>query len=152
MERGGPTPFGAGGRCGRFFLSFGRTMGSAIFGRRIRGWRPPLGVRPGVCPGVRSAGEALILAMKECLVSNKTRLCRCCGVRSRVCGCHKEEAAASAWFTQSGSTIITTDALSVVDHCDNRGQEWETSVWIHAALVFALALTRCLRLNWEVRK
>lgn len=36
-------------------------------------------------------------------------------------GCHKEEALASAWFTQSGSTIITTDALSVVDHCDNRG-------------------------------
>lgn len=46
--------------CGRgFCLALGRTMGSAC-GLRFISPCTPLGVCPGVRPGVRSAGEALI--------------------------------------------------------------------------------------------
>ena len=53
-------PFVIGARWGGFF-GFFRTIGSAAFGRRITCGGPPLGVRP----GVRSAGEALILTAAE---------------------------------------------------------------------------------------
>lgn len=39
------TPFGFAGCCG-FLLGFGRTSGSAGFGRRMNGGGPPFGVRP----------------------------------------------------------------------------------------------------------
>lgn len=49
--------------CGRgFCLALGRTMGSAC-GLRFIGPSTPLGVCPGVRPGVRSAGEALMIAV-----------------------------------------------------------------------------------------
>ena len=47
-----------------FCLTLGRTMGSAC-GLRLIGPSPPLGVWPGVRPGVRSAGEALMAEVAE---------------------------------------------------------------------------------------
>ena len=54
--------------CGRgLCLAFGRTMGSAC-GLRFMGPSTPLGVCPGVRPGVRSAGEALMAKVVESCV------------------------------------------------------------------------------------
>ncbi len=51
--------------CGRgFCLTLGRTIGSAC-GLRFIGPSTPVGVCPGVRPGVRSAGEALMKKIVE---------------------------------------------------------------------------------------
>ena len=51
------------GCCGRgFCLALGRTIGSAC-GLRFMGPSAPLGVCPGVRPGVRSAGEVLMIVV-----------------------------------------------------------------------------------------
>lgn len=54
---------GVVGCCGRgFCLALGRIIGSAC-GLRFMGPSAPLGVCPGVRPGVRSAGEALMMVV-----------------------------------------------------------------------------------------